>query len=297
MIIFNSRGQLGNQLYQWCYLLECSLKYNQLFFFLKSDHKNKHQDYFEIKQLNNKINNTYISIFLYKYILKLNKKVYSIILKLIKLKFKVSQEINEDMWKFPTLQEPSSSNLIYNVDGYFQSLYYFKTNKKLITDSLNIKKEYTAIFYQKYNQLINKELLVVHFRKSDYVSSGSEDLGGMDISLPNKYYHEVFNNIINQDKYKIIFISDASIQKELLEEFNYLQNIEIIEDNEINHFQLMQQASCLVISNSTFAWWAAFLNKKNDKKIYAPKHWIGFKVKKEYPVGIFNNLDWNIIDF
>ena len=56
----------------------------------------------------------------------------------------------------------------------------------------------------------------------------------------------------------------------------------------ISDFIQLMTSSYLIISNSSFAWWAAFLNVHENPIIIAPKNWVGYHVNLEYPKGIMN---------
>lgn len=44
-------------------------------------------------------------------------------------------------------------------------------------------------------------------------------------------------------------------------------------NKEHEDFNLMASCESIVMANSSFSWWAAFLNKNPDKKVIAPKLW------------------------
>jgi len=94
--------------------------------------------------------------------------------------------------------------------------------------------------------------------------------------LINKIHHE--NNYY-------IFISDEPGL--IADEFDYLTEKLVSTDTAIVDFQHMLTADICVVANSTFSWWAAYLNKNPAKLIYCPKHFLGFKISEEYPVNIY----------
>lgn len=135
---------------------------------------------------------------------------------------------------------------------------------------------------------------MVHIRRTDYLFFGKESLGGKNMCLPDGYFINCLNKIKNINDYLIIFISDDIIYARKRFSNMYFK-AQFESNDEIIDFQLLMYADVLVISNSTFAWWAAYLNQKPNKIVYAPKYWLGFKKKIEYPVNILHP-NWIVVE-
>jgi hypothetical protein len=108
-------------------------------------------------------------------------------------------------------------------------------------------------------------------------------LGGVNLVLPQSYFINACNRIKDIDSYKIIVVTDD--KKNACKIFSFLKNKMIISESEIIDFQIIQNSDTVIIANSTFSWWAAFLNKKNPQ-VCAPEYFVGFKIRKELPEGI-----------
>jgi spore coat polysaccharide biosynthesis predicted glycosyltransferase SpsG len=74
--------------------------------------------------------------------------------------------------------------------------------------------------------------------------------------------------------------------EEVKKEFAAYKDAYFSNQNVINDFQLLQHANAAIISPSSYAWWACWLNKVPNAKIIVPKYFLGFKVNKEFPVNM-----------
>jgi hypothetical protein len=103
--------------------------------------------------------------------------------------------------------------------------------------------------------------------------------------LPISCFKQVFYSIPKGSYDKIFLISDCI---EELRNDSFFSSIDCsfeVNSQEID-FQLIMNSDISIISNSSFAWWASFLNPLENKLVYAPFNWVGYNAGVEYPKGI-----------
>ncbi|PKP60028.1 alpha-1,2-fucosyltransferase [Candidatus Atribacteria bacterium HGW-Atribacteria-1] len=273
MIGVNSWGRLGNQLFQFAFAYATAKELNTSFFIDESINPFILPDYFELEGYNKLYNAA-------------KRKWFRI------RNYKQISQLTYDGWKSP------SENLLLLKDntiykGFFQSEEYFENSMDDIKGLFKIKNKYALAFSSKYKCVFDKyKTIAVHIRRTDYLSYGDDALGGKNLSLPISYYKNCLERIENIDEYLVIFVSDNIdyVKEKFVKEDNYRFEF----NSEIVDFQILLNADILILSNSTFAWWAAYLNPKVNM-VLAPRNWLGFKVGREYPVGICKK-QWTWVD-
>jgi hypothetical protein len=164
------------------------------------------------------------------------------------------------------------SNATVYLKGGWQSYKYFSLYNEIIKSTFKLKESITASFINSADLFSNS--VGVHIRRGDYLRKKIilDWHGVMDSS----YYKRGFDEIAKRGNIgKVFYFSDDPlwVEKELVP---IMPGQIISSANSSGHledFYLMQHCSHNIIANSSFSWWAAYLNPNPDKMVVAPQRW------------------------
>ena len=277
MLIFNMYGGLGNQMFQ--YAFACSVKdYTRLPIFFATDFYNvsKSHNGFELQSVFNIPENIISS----KEITSQLGVVFS------QPKIRRLLAINNLKYLRPKnfiYEEQYQANLsIYKlihdrayIHGYWQSYKYFTNIEHTIRKKFEFKNSIDGYAAHLMSLIKSTQSVSVHIRRGDYLTNKKAALvhGHCEI----QYYHQAINLIANSYPGATFFVfsDDPNWASENIKTIR--KDIYIVSGNtqEKSFIDMLLMSSCNhnIISNSTFSWWAAWLNKNLKKTVIAPKRW------------------------
>lgn len=137
----------------------------------------------------------------------------------------------------------------YSISGYWQNEGYFKKYEAL----------FRKIYYVEPIKLDDNDL-IMHVRRGDYVTN--EKYFCCDLN-----WHK---RAISQFNFTKLYI--LSDDPEWCEKNFYRYDPIILRTNELNSLRYMAGAKNIIIPNSTFSWWGAWLS--NTENVICPKLWL-----------------------
>lgn len=168
-----------------------------------------------------------------------------------------------------------SSDKFY--DGYWQSYQYFDSCRDVILKEFTFPKisMEDKLNFELNERLKNEENSVgIHIRRGDYLKNWKyRGLCGID------YYQKAIAYILEHIKSPkfFLFSDDIDWVKENISPLLKGYGVTFVNWNHsINSYkdmQLMAMCKNLIIANSSFSWWAAYLNQ-NNPIVVAPEKWI-----------------------
>jgi hypothetical protein len=152
------------------------------------------------------------------------------------------------------------------ISGYFQSYRY--PDKLGWKNKLNEFSPTNRNFIRFRKEILQVRPIAIHVRGQDYLNDSS-GIGNLQL----EYFATALEKVNKPNKKIWVFTDDIRYARRILSplESDFLIVDEAQTLSAIETMYLMATAPVLIISNSTFSWWAAYIS--SDAQVYAPKKW------------------------
>jgi hypothetical protein len=280
MIVGYLMGGLGNQLFQIFMIISSAINADTQFYFPDKE------------QLCSK-RHAYWNSFLYRLKPFLQTELF--------IRYNTFRIIKEEGFEYQNydVELIKKENILFY--GYFQSYKYFEKNYKIIYDLINIDYQKTQLINKISTQNYNYDKIIsMHFRLGDYTN-----LQDYHPLMTINYYSnclKYLNNLgIDLREYKILYFCEnnlndlryiAEIIQTLKLEYPYLEFMRQSGLKDYEEMLLMSLCKNNIIANSTFSWWGAYLNNREDKIVMYPNVWFGSALRDKNNTIDLNPSTW-----
>lgn len=277
MIIVRLNGGLGNQLFQYAFAKSLSIQ-KKVPFLLDDRYliDRTPRRAFTFREYDLSIFNIQVNFFKQgKTLLPYWVYADKLIIKLMEqLSFSISSNLYVEPYFHFNPNYIHLSNDCYCI-GYFQSYKYLEPIKEILKEELSFKDPISSNCINILSKIQNSNSVCVHIRKGDFINHTFHG------TIKTSYYYDAVKHLSNQitSLQLFVFSDDINWCKTNL---SFAQPTIYVDDiyaglKGRNHFELMMNCRHFIISNSSFAWWAAYLAKNSNKKVVAPLAWLNNK--------------------
>lgn len=260
MIIADVFGGMGNQMFQYATAYRLALHHNTELvlntFGLKHDRKRRYS--LAPFWINNHIVDFYIPE-----ASALKKYMYG-----IPGKIKYYDEPVEFEYDHRLKQE--EGHLF--ISGYWQNPRYFDDIQEVIHSIFSLRSP-SIDFLKLQSEIRSGKSVSMHIRRGDFLSDAisrhKHDICHLS------YYKDALELMGKQigETFKLYIFSDDLVWSR--QHFSDYPNVQFVHLNsDAEDLMLMSECQHNIISNSTYSWWAAWLNKHNNKIVIAPDPWL-----------------------
>jgi hypothetical protein len=160
----------------------------------------------------------------------------------------------------------------YYLYGHWQNPNYFNNIKNILIEDFTLKKGLNNDIKSVAKTMKEVESVSVHIRRGDYINNPN-NLKLFSI-LSKEYYLKAYQVMKqkNANPYFYVFSDDIPWCKKNLvfDSPTFYSNADY---GAYSDFFLMSQCRHNIMANSTFSWWAAYLNQNREKIVIAPNKW------------------------
>ena len=179
---------------------------------------------------------------------------------------KSNSDFVEQIYQEPHFHYSDKINLVNDntsIQGYYQSEKYFLECKEDILKEFTFKKDILEESNKIISPLKDKEVVCVHVRRGDNVVNPNFPLVSME------YIQEAMNQFVDKEYNFLVVSDDIGYCKEVFPDGVHFST----GTSDFVDMCLMSLSDHNIISNSSFSWWGAYLNKSLSKKVIAPSNW------------------------
>ncbi len=165
------------------------------------------------------------------------------------------------------------------IDGIMQDEQYIIHRKDEIREWLRVKKEYEC------NDFSSDDICVINFRGGEYVHI-------KNVFLLQKYWDDAIAQMLKiNSRFRFIVITDDVVTAK-----KFFPNFDVFHFNIGKDYSIINRARYLILSNSSFAFFPAWLNE-NLKFCIAPKYWSQYNTSDGFWGCSYNiTAGWHYLD-
>lgn len=260
-------GGLGNQMFQYAFYKALQQRFPNVKADLQGFSDYGLHNGFELDRIFS-IRLSSISLFRSNLYQIHNKKwIYRKLRRILNLR-KIYQEENHLFAYNPKIMTNPKSAYYW---GYWQNIQYFQDISKELRADFKFSNPLDDKNQEASDSIQNSNSISIHIRRGDYLTDPL--LGGL---CDLEYYQKAITYIqsqVSSPKY-FIFSNDIEWCRQNLS----ITNCEFISWNTSTlsyiDMQLMSQCKHNIIANSSFSWWAAWLNQNDNNIVICPKKWV-----------------------
>jgi hypothetical protein len=154
----------------------------------------------------------------------------------------------------------------WDLRGFFQSEQFFLNVEEKVRHYFEPSAEIASYIETKYGHLLQGKTCSIHIRRGDYLK--------LKYSFPPQpfaYYQKAISRF-EEDMRFLVFSDDIEWCRQNFkgQRFEFIAG-----ERDIIDLLLMSRCKNHILSNSSFSWWGAWLNRTAGKRVICPEHWFG----------------------
>ncbi len=281
MVVVRVWGGLGNQIFQYAFGYAMAKKHNtelvldMSFFYQKHNSwtTERTPDLLELPIDKCKIVNSNDVVSPLLHILQ-NSYVNYAIRKLLPIALPIGgcTYVKESKLEFlPSVMNVKGNNVYY--DGYWHCDRYFENYREDLLKQFALNDPLIHNYYIGHKQK-GANTVAVHIRRGDYVSQNNPNVRGIE------YYIKAMDYIKGKINNPLFYVFSDDLDW-VAKQFGERENIVLVNKEksltDIQEFQMISLCDHQIISNSSYSWWGAWLNRNPEKIVVCPAKWEGKK--------------------